>query len=59
MSGSQQIDAKKSQFTEWSPRRDGIALLSGLGCGMALAKYSGAVQFQRIGAEKGDSGWNI
>jgi hypothetical protein len=38
-----------------SPRRHGIAPFFDLECSVALAKPSGAVQFKRIGAEKGDS----
>jgi hypothetical protein len=38
-----------------SPGRHGIALFFDLECSVALAKPSGAVQFKRIGAEKGDS----
>jgi hypothetical protein len=38
-----------------SPGQHGIALFFDLECSVALAKPSGAVQFKRIGAEKGDS----
>jgi hypothetical protein len=41
-----------------SPGRHGIALFFDLECSVALAKPSGAVQFKRIGAEKGDSRLN-
>jgi hypothetical protein len=51
-------------ITRLDPARHGIAPFFELECCVALAKPSGAVQFQRIGAEKGDSGlgqfpWDI
>jgi hypothetical protein len=38
------------------PAQHGIATFFDLKCSVALAKPSGAIQFKRIGAEKGDSG---
>jgi hypothetical protein len=42
-------------ITRSSPGWHGFALFFDLECSVALAKPSGAIQFKRIGAEKGDS----
>ena len=46
-------------ITRSSPGRHGIAPFFDLECRVALAKPSGAVQSKRIGAEKGDSEYNL